>query len=261
MILSKRIELDGAPNTRDLGGIITADGKEIRHGLLFRSGDLSALSDNDIKTLEDFGITLIVDLRTETERAGAPDKSLSGARVLDLQVVEEEILGITKNGDNSVDALIEILKSSSFDIISFMATMYETIINSENAVKAYGKFFKEISANESGAVLWHCSAGKDRAGMATAFILMALGVPRETIIEDYLLTNRYAGKKLLEIIKCKTDNPEVIKKAEIMLSVHRDYIESVYRVIDECGGEDKFLSKCLGVTEDDINTLKKRYLK
>ena len=261
MILSKRIELDGAPNTRDLGGIITACGREIKHGMLFRSGDLSALSDKDIKTLEDFGITLLVDLRTETERAGAPDKSLSGARVLDLQVVEEEILGITKNGDNSVDALIEILKDTDFDIISLMTKMYETIINSEAAVKAYSKFFKEILANESGAVLWHCSAGKDRAGMATAFILMALGVPRETIIEDYLLTNRYAGKRLLDIIKLKTDNAEVIKKAEIMLSVHRDYIESVYKVIDERGGEDKFLSECLGVTDEEVKTLKERYLK
>lgn len=261
MILSKRIELDGAPNTRDLGGIITAGGREIKHGMLFRSGDLSALSNRDIKTLEDFGITLLVDLRTETERAGAPDKSLSGARVLDLQVVEEEILGITKNGDNSVDALIEILKDESFDIISLMTKMYETIINSEAAVKAYSKFFKEILANESGAVLWHCSAGKDRAGMATAFILMALGVPRETIIEDYLLTNRYAGKRLLDIIKLKTDDAEVIKKAEIMLSVHRDYIESVYKVIDSRGGEAKFLSECLGVTDEEVKTLKERYLK
>lgn len=261
MILSKRIELDGAPNTRDLGGIIAAGGRKIKHGMLFRSGDLSALSDRDIKMLESFGITLIVDLRTETERAGAPDKSLSGARVLDLQVVEEEILGITKNGDNSVDALIEILKDTDFDIISLMTTMYETIISSETAVKAYSKFFKEILANESGAVLWHCSAGKDRAGMATAFILMAIGVPRETIIEDYLLTNRYAGKRLLDIIKLKTDNAEVIKKAEIMLSVHRDYIESVYKVIDERGGEDKFLSECLGVTNEDVKTLKERYLK
>ncbi len=261
MILSKRIELDGAPNTRDLGGIITADGREIRHGLLFRSGDLSALSDNDIKTLEEFGITLIVDLRTETERIGAPDKPLSGARMLNLQVVEEEILGITRNSDNSVYAMIETLKDTSFDIISLMTKMYETIINSEAAVKAYSNFFKEILANESGAVLWHCSAGKDRAGMATAFLLMALGVPRETIIEDYLLTNSYAGKRLLDEIKLKTDDAEVIKKAEIMLSVHRDYIESVYRVIDERGGEAKFLSECLGLGEDEIKTLKERYLK
>lgn len=102
MILSKKIALDGAPNTRDLGGMITADGREIRYGLLLRSGDLSALSGNDIKTLEKFGITLIVDLRTETERRGAPDKPISGARMLNLQVVEEEILGITRNGDNSI---------------------------------------------------------------------------------------------------------------------------------------------------------------
>ena len=261
MILSKRIELDKAPNTRDLGGIITADGREIKSGLLFRSGDLSSLSDRDIKTLESFGVTLVVDLRTETERKGNPDKPLSGARVINLQVVEEEILGITKNGDNSIDAMIETLKSSSFDIISLMTTMYETIINSEAAVTAYSKFFKEILANENGAVIWHCSAGKDRAGMAAAFILMALGVPRETVTEDYLSTNRYAGKELLEIIKHKTDDAEVIKKAEIMLSVHRDYIESVYRVIDERGGEAKFLSECLGVTDDEIQTLKDRYLK
>lgn len=260
MVLSKRIELDGAPNTRDLGGIITADGRKIKQGLLFRSGDLSALSDSDIKKLESFKFNLVVDLRTETERSKNPDKPISGARVLNLQVVDEEILGITRNGDNSVDDLIEILKDESFDIISFMSKMYETIINSKAAAEAYSKFFKGILANDTGAVLWHCSAGKDRAGMAAAFILMALGVSRETIIEDYLLTNQFAGKKLLEIIKLKTDDADVVKKADIMLSVHRDYIESVYHVIDERGGEARFLSECLGVADSEIQTLKRRYL-
>jgi len=74
------------------------------------------------------------------------------------------------------------------------------------------------------------------------------------------LTNQFAGKKLLEIIKLKTDDADVVKKADIMLSVHRDYIESVYHVIDERGGEARFLSECLGVADSEIQTLKERYL-
>lgn len=104
------------------------------------------------------------------------------------------------------------------------------------------------------------SAGKDRAGIATAFILMALGVDRETVIEDYLLTNKFAGNQLLDLIKMKTNNTMVIEKARIMLSVHRDYIESVYKAIDKLGGEERFLSDRLGVGETEIKALKKRYL-
>ena len=260
MILSRKIELDGAPNTRDLGGIITADSRKIKQGLLFRSGDLSSLSKNDIKTLEGYNVSLVIDLRTETERSGSPDKQLKGAREVNFKVVNEETLGITKGGDNSVGALIKILEKESFDIVPFMTAMYKTIIESDAAALAYRSFFKEILSNEQGAVLWHCSAGKDRAGIATAFILMALGVGRETVIEDYLLTNKFAGNQLLDLIKMKTNNTMVIEKARIMLSVHRDYIESVYKEIDKLGGEERFLSDRLGVGKSEIKALKKRYL-
>lgn len=237
------IELVGGDNFRDLGGLKNADGKKIKKGKLIRGGEMHRLTDEDLTLLSSIPIHSIVDFREGSEIEHAPDKhpiSLKSNYLLSIipgnvaALREDEITDYTEEtGD------------------SFMCEMYKLLVTEQECQERYQHFFSLLQDENNAPVLFHCTAGKDRSGMAAALILSALKVDFELIMEDYLLSNRCLEKKYGEI---KSRNPFL----KSMLGVKPDLLAIAFDTINtQWGSAENYLKQVLKV---DINRMQKLYL-
>jgi protein-tyrosine phosphatase len=177
---SRVLPLEGGQNFRDLGGYSTNDGRRVKWGRLFRSGNLARLTPADFDYLATLRIRTICDLRTTGERRSEPNKWHQAANISYW----------AREYDDGFGELRQVLSSglsTAQDARAAMIAGYRQL-PFEQAV-AYRELFTRLAAGEIPLVV-NCSAGKDRAGTAAALVLSALGVPREAVVEDYLLTNR-----------------------------------------------------------------------
>ena len=256
-----RIPLQSLPNTRDLGALATKDGRHILPRRLLRSGNLYHMSLQDQDTLlDEYHLSTVVDFRTRMEVLEKPDTVLEGVEYHEISIVDEETLGITRSGN-----LLEMLLKFDQPIDEFMQKQYVSFVRDDFSVKQYARFLDVILQQEEGAVLWHCSMGKDRVGVGTALLLYALGVPMETIMEDYLRTNRCLEEdqqhmiRLLET-KMIVDN-EVMDKIKALYRVKEEYLEAVFDAIrQDYGSEEMFLKRALYMTPKAVDSLRKKYL-
>jgi protein-tyrosine phosphatase len=224
IIASERLlPMEGAYNVRDVGGYKTNEGKSVKWGKVFRSGDLNTLSYNDIQYLENIGIKTVVDFRSNSEKLAAPDTNLvTVANRLEYPI-----------DPGSITALAT---ASGMDYLIEMNKVFATDFQAE-----YKNFFTVLMDETKLPLLFHCSAGKDRAGFATAMFLSALGVDRETVIQDYLLSAIYVEEKYAALVAAQ---PELSP----MFTVYREYIEAAFDTIDnQYGGVERYLSEQLGV--------------
>lgn len=158
-LAGKAIELKGASNCRELGGIRTVSGKAIRPGALFRSGELANLTAKDAELLQALGVRRVIDLRSEQEAKRRPDRMLEGVETIRCPIVP---------GSEDIAEMTRLLV---------------------NETEAYGRMLEALLQGAGKPTLIHCAAGKDRTGFAAALILLTLGVPRESVIADYMRTN------------------------------------------------------------------------
>ena len=157
-------------NFRDLSGIKNSHGQVIPSGMLFRSANLSAAEPSDLA-----GISAVIDLRTDIGRERAPDRIPGNVSYHILPIFDEQAAGITR--------------SASLDTVPDMVSLYrEMITEHQDTIQAVLSviFSHDFS---TGGVLWHCTAGKDRCGVITAYVLAALGVGNEAIMADYMRSN------------------------------------------------------------------------
>ena len=179
----RRLPLEGANNFRDLGGYRTGDGHYVRWGLVYRSGYLVNLTPKDSAYLNTLGIRLVCDVRADGERMRAPDPDQWTGNAPELLSVP-----IGPNRDGTLSA--EDLKKR---VAKINAESKDSIRGYDYAITdatQYGKILHRIASGDLPAVE-HCTSGKDRTGVFSAILLTALGVPRETVIQDYLLTTQY----------------------------------------------------------------------
>ncbi len=177
--LPRSIELEGASNLRDLGGYRTKDGARVRFGRVFRSARLSDITAADAERIRASGIGRIADLRGPGEQQAAPTK-LTGVEIHDLSI--DPSLG------TALRALSEQGDAARLPIQQLMAEAYAAYALTWN--HRYARLFELLLAPDAPALLFHCTAGKDRTGFGAALILAALGVDRATIQADYLATSR-----------------------------------------------------------------------
>ena len=194
--MGAQIKFEGLHNVRDLGGTAVADGLKVSSGKMLRSDQLADATETDLAKLGELGIGKIIDLRSAVGRDEKPDPDIAGAVNLHLPIIEDVRAGITR--DSKSDARIIEMLTRGEDISSslvdqHMELMYRRFVSDPFAIAQYTRFVDEIieSAERGEAVLWHCTAGKDRAGFATAIVLESLGASHDDIVEDYLLTNEY----------------------------------------------------------------------
>ncbi|WP_067707583.1 tyrosine-protein phosphatase [Nocardia yamanashiensis] len=169
----RALPLQGVQNARDAGGYRTTDSKEVRTGLVFRTGELSKATDLDLAWLTAHNLKFDDDLRTGYEVAMAPDRVPAGA-VLNL----DDVIG---------QAPPQVMLST----FSAGADLYRAFITTPGANEGFASILHNIIDTTDGTVLYHCTAGKDRTGWMSAVLLTILGVDRDTVMYDYLLSNYY----------------------------------------------------------------------
>jgi protein-tyrosine phosphatase len=194
----RQIVLDGSLNTRDIGGYRTSDGREVVWGKLFRSSELSYLTDADIRVLESKHIATVVDFRGPKEAEDAPDRLPPGTLKVSSPVIGDQL---------DEDAVHRFLKRDGFPAgmydeakVASYGPFYRmlTLVNSYDdpgfvdKLVGYKPFFSQlVKQTPDKAILFHCTGGRDRTGVATALLLYLLGVPEKTIEADYVASNTY----------------------------------------------------------------------
>ncbi len=262
------IHLDNVINARQLGGIVMPDGRRVKNNCLIRCGALNRASDNDRRRLhEEFDITLDFDLRSHYEMETKPDLSVVGMRHIFLPVLdetglkEEEIKTFTLL-EKDPEGLVRMCSTPFAQ--NFAKGMYTSFVVNEYTQLQYSAYFNMILSQEEGGILWHCSQGKDRTGMAAAYLLAALGADRATIMADYRLSaHAYSQtfEAILSIAHRLNADSLTIETLRSFASVNPAYFEAALDVIDnEYGGMHSYLNEILLVTDDDIETLRSRYL-
>ncbi len=178
--MDRHIPLEGAQNFRDLGGYTTASGGSVRWRTLFRTANLADVTPGDIDTLRELGLELVFDLRTQTELddLGVSPLAEHGVSVRHTPLVERMEPGLSP-----VKAAIRDWTPRDY------AVQYAWLL--EQGCGAIGTVVRAIAEERPAAAAYHCTGGRDRAGLVTAVILRTLGVSDEDIATDYALTDRY----------------------------------------------------------------------
>lgn len=240
-----RIDFEGLPNTRDLGGLPAADGRRVRRGRLLRSGTLYFATASDRRRLlEEYRLRAVVDLRGEDELAEYPDgmELMPAVRYVHADALKGTVAGISQNAE--ARAQLEAARVDDDDPARFMEMVYPHILLGESGIAAYRALLRCVLETTDGSVLWHCHFGRDRCGMGSMLIEVLLGVPTEAVEEDYLATNRFNPDPADE----RTDaNPRFIRAA-------------VAAATREFGGVMGYVRDALGITDAEVVELRGRYL-
>jgi protein-tyrosine phosphatase len=254
----RRLSLEGAKNFRDLGGYRASDGRYVRWGLVYRSNHLVNLTARDSEYLNRLGIRLVCDVRSDGERARAPDHWAGNTP-------ESFSVPIGSN---------LITSPTADDLKRRVAT-----INSEtkDSVRAYGyaieyagqyaKILRRIAAGDLPAVE-HCTAGKDRTGVFSAILLTALGVPRDTVVQDYLLSNQYLlAPDTIESTTADLQRafglaePPDISTVRTIMTARPETLEATLDKIDKTYGSfGNYLRDALKLSDSELINLRRRLL-
>jgi protein-tyrosine phosphatase len=248
---SKRaVQLQGTSNFRDLGGYPAAGGKHVKWGHLYRSADISKLTDSDLLALQSRHVALVCDLRGPQEVAQAPGRLPAGARRLALPA-----------GSEKIDPRL-MMSGKNINRDSLMRAVYT---NTSFFKAKYKPMFDELLAlGGSQALLFHCTAGKDRTGIGAALVLSALGVDRQTILKDYAATDTYwqAGREQsLQRMAQAGMSAQAVAAVRPLLAANPAYLAGTFAAIDQqYGSVDKYLTTEMGLTPQRLATLRAKYL-
>lgn len=268
----RTIPFEGIENARELGGLVMQDGRSVRYGKLVRSGELSQASDADVALLRRrFGLSDVFDFRFEQERSSAPDREMEGVDNTWLSTLPEAFVAAFASGRSggtslSSAGLMELLVGYAFDprAQEMADRLYPAIVMDSTSQRRYGEFLRGVLEADGGA-LWHCSQGKDRCGWGSAFVLAALGASRETIVEDFALSN-VSYTPAIEALSAKITE-QGGGEAELsfirsMIGVNVENFERTLDMIDtRYGSLQVYLEKALGFSAEEQKMLKKKYLK
>ncbi len=250
---NRHLAIEGAENARDLGGLFTKDGYQVKWGLIYRSGMLSEINNDEFEMLKSLNVQTICDFRQDAEIEEDPD---TWPNIETINTVRITI------GDDTISPkeVLKQLESDDFDGDMLMQEANRGFVNT--ASKSYTDFFKLLLNNKNYPILYHCSAGKDRAGFASAMILSALGVERKIIINEYLLTNYLThGVSEDKIEKAALFYGIDADKLRKLMGVKVSYINAAFDAIDsKYGNVNNYLCEALGVCKREIEQLKSKLL-
>lgn len=245
-------------NFRDMGGHTTHDGRRVAYGRLLRSGHLGHATDADVALLERFGLRRVFDFRTASDiELEGPDRLTSGAESVLLPMPDPakgaDIRAMMENaGPDDMDRLFGGGKAEKMMIESAAGLVRERR-------EPYALFLKALARADHVPALFHCSAGKDRAGWAGSVVLLSLDVPRDQVIEQYLLSNR-AGEEIIERSK-QQGNAWWHEALAPLIGVREAYIQASFDAVDSDWGDfDTYLSQGLGITAEEREALRANLL-
>ena len=261
---------DNIANARDLGGMEGAGGKLIRPHRLLRTAHLHDASDGDVVRLrEEYNLCRVFDFRSLGEYEAMPDREMEGVQhhllpTIDMRAEQETGRPIPDEAFLELDR--HIVNYSFYPEVQMMAAhMYPSLIRSEFSQLQYAAFLRLIiEAPEDGGILWHCAQGKDRTGWGAAFLMFALGVERETIIEDFEQSNkayRELVNRLNDDVIARGGGEKEMEVIQAFMGVSTvNFVRTLELIDREFGGMTRYLHEILLLTHEDVQLLRKRYL-
>ncbi|AHG20494.1 C4-dicarboxylate ABC transporter [Chania multitudinisentens RB-25] len=246
--------LDGGINFRDLGGNSVADGRRIKRGVLFRSGSLERLTESDCAFLAEVPVRSVLDYRDADEVQARPDVLWQG---VDYHHFPANPLS------NEVNANLEKLTNETlagFDAQAFMLKLYRHLPFNNSA---YRQLAQLLVTPESGAIVQHCAVGKDRTGVGSALVLLALGADEATVVEDYLLTETTLAafrEHMLDQLSIRLNTAALAQFAHV-LSAREEFLMTALSCIrEQYGSADCWLESEYGLGPNQREALQAFYL-
>ncbi|MBB5183719.1 tyrosine-protein phosphatase [Catenisphaera adipataccumulans] len=223
----ENIKLIGQQNARDLGGIQTLEGKTIRKHVFLRSGALNHLTLGDMVTLtKTYDVNTVIDLRTHLETAERPDRIIPNVHYEHIPVFSTSTKGISHEFNDLLD----------HGRMPDMEQLYKVMVLQPECIQQLKKIFRIILKHEDGAVLWHCSEGKDRAGIVSALFLSMMDVDRQTIYRDYLWTNKAPSRSMDRTVRAvllRTGDHEKAHAVKEIFSAKIRYMDAAFEAIEQ----------------------------
>ncbi len=247
-----------AHNVRDLGGYTTVDGRRVKWGELYRADSLGELDSEDVSYLERLGLRRVVDFRSEVEREHEPDRLLAG--------VEYRLRSITARnaeGEDIVALFRDPKRLNATDTAEVMREINRQLVRDHTPL--YRDWLHQLATEESASPqLFHCTAGKDRTGFAAAILLGALGVPREQLMADYLLSADYrAGHnarrlRVIRLLSLWRIKAEALRP---LMTVEASYLQAAFDEAERrYGSFEVYLVEGLGIDAKLRRQLRARFL-
>lgn len=254
------VELQGAPNFRSLGGYRNTEGRVLRPGLVYRSDSLSYLTDSDLDTLRELAIGLVIDVRSTHEQTrqlsrwphGYTPRTLSYDINVDLRANNQPLISVLRANPN-VEGAREMLRTA-------YRMMPRAFFGHLDGI------FHELAREDCPPAVLHCTVGKDRTGFITAMLLFALGMPREAVYEDYLLTaqrmrNPYLAKFFAENVRKELRREFDPSVVDTLLGVEAEYLDAaLLQIEEEYGSVERYLAVAGRLDESARRRLQTRLL-
>lgn len=240
ILAEKHLPMTGGYNFRDMGGLKNKEGQFIKWGRVFRSDDLHSLTDADLTYLGSIPLHSIIDFRSPIEIEKAPDKLPGSAKGYHLSI---------NPGSLSANDMQFVLDMKAEEMVDFMKEMNRSFSTDSTIIEQYRTFFAMLQDETKLPLMFHCTAGKDRTGMAGALFLYSLGVDENVIIEDYLLSNLYLGDKFASYI---TQYPNL----KLLFEVRAEFLQAgIDQIKENYGSVENYLSTVLNVNPDKMKEL------
>ena len=273
------IHLPGVENARDLGGYTIGD-KAVKPGVLLRTARLDQAGPEALLRLQqEYRVQTVVDFRMTEEQQARPDPAIPGAVNLRLSVMD--LKDVSMPGDGSPEEalaasreMIALYTDPAADRVALLdrigelvtPDLYVGFLLTERGKAAYRAFFQALLRLDEGrALLWHCTDGKDRTGCAAMLLLFALGASRETVLEDYMLTNEVNAAKLAalreKVAPCQLGEEKLGLLLFISGGVNERFMNrAIDALIDRYGSVDGYLERELGLGPTELDALRRRFL-
>jgi len=258
----RSLGIASVPNLRDLGGYETRDGATVVRGLVYRSNQLAPISPSDMEKLAELGIKNDYDLRTEAERTSLPDQLPPGVNYVWLNVLEDR----SGAGPAQLLTLIQNPRQANVSLgggkieANFIES-YRQFVSLSSAKTAYRTLYTSLCDRSNLPALFHCTTGKDRTGWAAAALLTLLGVPKETVMEDYLRSNDYIlplYKKEIAAFVAGGGEPSI---PQAIFGVRAEYLEAAFDEMQATYGTiENYFSEALGMDVTAQQALRDLYL-
>lgn len=251
----RRVELNHTLNTRDLGGYVTENGRSIRWGVLYRSDELDRLDEDDIQVLAARGLRTVYDFRSESERDGREDRLPEGSEAVWLPILYPSM-----DPDRIADRILRgDADEGYFEDLLQRANRSFALDHGEQ----FAAFIEALAEPGALPALFHCTYGKDRTGFAAAAVLDLMGVPWDTIEQDYLLSNVYLSHeidRMARFIWLGSFFRISRSNARDLLGVRRQYIAAARDAMIEQYGSTEAYFKAFGVSDETLQRLREALL-
>ena len=247
------VALEGTMNLRDLGGYRAADGRRVRWGRVFRSDALHALTASDLAVIGRLGLRVVYDLRRQVERDRQPTVGM-GEHVRNVVHAIGGDPDEVANQPEIIDLILagEIVEADD----DFMIGEYRRMV--DDAAGHFGELLTRLTDPDGLPALFHCTAGKDRTGVAAALLLSVLGVDREAVLDDYELSTRYRSERRIAELRPLLESKGVdVEKVRPFLSARRPVLAAT---LDHVGDVPAYLTGPAGMDAESLDELRRLLL-